>query len=94
MSAQRRTPWGYHELFDPWAERLVDAARIHLGDLVLDIGAGSGALTAKLLAAGARVIAVELHPQRARRLRQRFGSSVVVVEADASDLRCRSGSSE
>lgn len=87
MSAERRVRWGYHELSDLWAERLVDAARIGPGDLVLDVGAGSGAITAHLLAAGARVIAVELHPQRARRLRQRFGSSVVVVEADASDLR-------
>lgn len=87
MSAERRTQWGYHELSDLWAGRIVGRARIRPGDLVLDVGAGRGALTAKLLTAGARVIAVELHPQRARRLRQRFGSSVVVVEADASDLR-------
>jgi 23S rRNA (adenine-N6)-dimethyltransferase len=58
------------------------------GDLVVDIGAGTGALTQPLVDAGARVIAVELHPQRAEVLRTRFPrSSVIVVQANAADLR-------
>ena len=45
-------------------------------------------MTAPLLARGARVVAVELHPMRAALLRQRFGHDRVrVVVADASDLR-------
>ena len=58
------------------------------GDLVLDVGAGEGALTTHLVAAGARVIAVELHPGRIARLRERFaGAPVTVVHADAGSLR-------
>lgn len=57
------------------------------GDLVLDIGAGDGALTAPLVEIGARVIAFELHPGRAAALRRRFGDDVRVVQADAADLR-------
>lgn len=58
------------------------------GQLVLDIGAGRGAITAHLVAAGARVIAVELHPDRAERLRRRFvDDAVTVVETDATALR-------
>lgn len=87
MSAERAERWGFHQLSDIWAARLVRAAGIRRGDLVLDVGAGTGALTGPLLAAGARVVAVELHPVRARRLRDRFGDSVVVVRADAADLR-------
>lgn len=55
---------------------------------MLDVGAGEGAITANLVAAGARVVAVELHPGRVEKLRRRFpGSAVTVVQADATDLR-------
>jgi 23S rRNA (adenine-N6)-dimethyltransferase len=88
VSAERRTHWGWHRLADRFARRLVVDARIEPGDLVLDIGAGDGALTAPLVAVGARVVAVELHPARARTLRQRFSTApVVVVQCDARDLR-------
>jgi 23S rRNA (adenine-N6)-dimethyltransferase len=80
--------WGWHRLDDVWARRIVAAAAIRPGDLVLDVGAGAGAITAPLVAAGARVVAVELHPGRAAGLRARFdGPGVVVVRADAAALR-------
>ena len=56
------------------------------GELVLDLGAGHGALTGPLVRAGARVIAVELHPGRARVLAGRF-PGVTVVEADITSFR-------
>jgi 23S rRNA (adenine-N6)-dimethyltransferase len=88
VSAGRPTRWGWHELSDGWARRLVAGARVAPGDLVLDIGAGTGAITAQLVAVGARVVAVELHPRRASLLRDRFaGDPVKVVQADACDLR-------
>lgn len=60
------------------------AARIRPGDLVLDLGAGHGALTAPLADAGARVVAVELDRRAAAVLRDRFDGDdrVRVVEAD------------
>ena len=55
---------------------------------MLDIGAGHGALTRHLLAAGARVLAVEPHPARAARLRASFaGQPVSVLEITAEELR-------
>jgi 23S rRNA (adenine-N6)-dimethyltransferase len=55
---------------------------------VLDLGAGDGALTAPLVAAGARVLAVELHPRRVAALRERFASDDVrVLAVDLADLR-------
>ena len=79
-------PWGWHRLADDWAARIVADAAVGPGELVLDIGAGEGALTAYLVRAGARVIAVELHPGRAERLRGRF-PGIAVIHADAASLR-------
>ena len=80
-------PWGWHQLQPSWAERFVADASIPRRSVVLDIGAGVGAITEPLLQAGARVIAVEAHHGRAMSLRERFGRDVIVVEADAADLR-------
>jgi 23S rRNA (adenine-N6)-dimethyltransferase len=88
VSGPGNGPWGWHRLAPSWAERLVAEAGIRPGDLVLDVGAGTGALTAPLVDAGARVVAFELHPGRAAALRERFaGAPVTVVHADAADLR-------
>jgi len=81
-----RRAWGWHRLDHEWAARIVAEAGIRPGELVLDIGAGEGALTAPLILAGARVVAVELHPGRAARLRRQF-PQVTVVHADAAGLR-------
>jgi len=76
--------WGWHRLDEAWAARIVDESGVRPGELVLDIGAGKGALTEPLVAAGARVLAIELHPGRAAFLRRRFAwADVKVVEADA-----------
>ncbi len=64
-----RRQWGWHPLRPDWARTLVSDSPVRPGDLVVDLGAGTGALTGPLLDAGARVIAVELHPGRASTLR-------------------------
>jgi 23S rRNA (adenine-N6)-dimethyltransferase len=52
---------------------------------VLDIGAGEGALTAHLVRAGARVVAIELNSRRVGILRGRF-PGITVVHADATSI--------
>jgi 23S rRNA (adenine-N6)-dimethyltransferase len=87
-AAQSRRAWGWHPLTDAWAARIVAASGVGPHDLVLDLGAGDGALTFHLVRAGARVLAVELHPSRVRLLRDRFrGEPVTVVAADVLSLR-------
>jgi 23S rRNA (adenine-N6)-dimethyltransferase len=78
-------PPGAHFLTDRrLIGQLVRASGVGDGDLVFDLGAGYGALTGPLAGTGARVIAVELDPALAGRLRRRFGDQplVGVVEAD------------
>jgi 23S rRNA (adenine-N6)-dimethyltransferase len=67
---------------------IVAAAEVRPGELVVDLGAGTGSLTVPLLDAGARVIAVELHAGRCADLRRRLaGRDVAVVEADLRAFR-------
>jgi 23S rRNA (adenine-N6)-dimethyltransferase len=78
------TPPGAHFLLPRVAADIVRAARVGDGDLVFDLGAGLGALTAPLAATGARVVAVERHPGYARSLARRFDgrTGVRVVAGD------------
>jgi len=86
--AHARSRWSFFRLSPDWARTVVTDAGVKAGDTVLDLGAGAGALTDPLVAAGAHVIALEKHPGRASGLRRRFtGSPVVVGEADIRDLR-------
>jgi 23S rRNA (adenine-N6)-dimethyltransferase len=86
VSAGQGTRWGYHQLRPSQARRLVRESGVGPGDLVVDLGAGTGRITAPLLTTGAQVIAVELHPRRAAVLERRFaGTGCRVVVADIVD---------
>jgi 23S rRNA (adenine-N6)-dimethyltransferase len=63
------------------AAELVRAAGIGPGDLVFDLGAGTGALTAALVRTGASVVAVEIDTALAAGLRRRC-PQVRVLEED------------
>ena len=54
--------------------RIVEASGVAPGTGVLEVGAGLGVLTSALLAAGARVTAVEKDPALQPILRERFGA--------------------
>ncbi|WP_191248439.1 ribosomal RNA small subunit methyltransferase A [Amycolatopsis deserti] len=80
---------GAHFLATPAiAAQLVQSCAIGGDDLVLEIGAGQGALTRHLAVTGARVLAVERDDHFVRRLTTRFGDqpNVRVVHADARDI--------
>jgi 16S rRNA (adenine1518-N6/adenine1519-N6)-dimethyltransferase len=75
-----RKRWGQHFLARPEiAERIVDAARVSPDDLVLEIGPGDGALTRPLARRAGRVVAVEIDPLRAERLRAELGEDARVA---------------
>ncbi len=55
---------------------VADAAAVSKGDLVLEIGPGTGNLTAELLGRGARVVAVEKDEELLPVLRERFAAEI------------------
>ena len=84
--ARPSRPRSQHFLRPAFAAELVRDAGIARDDLVVDLGAGTGRLTAELARAARHVIAVELDSALARRLRGRW-PNVSVVEGDASRFR-------
>lgn len=82
----KRRALGQHFLRDDGvARRIVDLLRPTARDLVIEIGPGEGALTGHLAATAGRLVALEIDPALAARLRQRFAGapSVDIREADA-----------
>jgi 16S rRNA (adenine1518-N6/adenine1519-N6)-dimethyltransferase len=77
--------WGQNFLGD---EAILDGiARLAVeraGEVIVELGSGLGHLTERLLAHGARVVAVERDRDMARVLRGEFGESIRLVEADAA----------
>jgi len=77
--------WGQNFLGD---EAILDSiaalAAAVPGERVVELGAGLGHLTARLLARGADVVAVERDRDMARVLRGELGGRVAVLEADAA----------
>jgi 23S rRNA (adenine-N6)-dimethyltransferase len=66
------------------AAELVRDAGIADGELVVDVGAGSGVITEAILASGAHVVALELDAALAAALRDRFaGRDVEIAQVDA-----------
>src|SRR5512138_415284 len=79
--------WGQNFLGD---EGILDGiARLAAprpGELVVELGAGLGHLTARLVARGARVVAVERDRDMAAVLRGEMGDRIELLEADAARL--------
>lgn len=68
---------GQHFLKNPKVvEKIVATARLKPGDIVLEIGPGTGALTEGLLGAGACVIAVEADARAIETLNERFAEAI------------------
>jgi 16S rRNA (adenine1518-N6/adenine1519-N6)-dimethyltransferase len=74
---------GQHFLHDKnQLARLVDAAAIAPGELVLEVGPGTGTLTEALLETGAEVVCSEVDRGLAEIVRERFGDRVRLVVGD------------
>lgn len=65
---------------------IVESAGIKKGETVLEIGPGMGVLTERLLAAGAKVIAVEKDDQLFVMLSEKFGEKIELIHADILEV--------
>ncbi len=73
-----------------WARRVVRTSGVGPADLVVEVGPGDGAITRFLVPVARRVVAYEIDPRLAERLRERYrdsGGAVRVVRADFTRAR-------
>jgi 23S rRNA (adenine-N6)-dimethyltransferase len=89
---ERRRSFGQNFLRPERADQLVESAAFIAGDLVVEIGAGRGALTYALARRGVRVVALEKDSNWADSLRHQvtrrgIDGDVRVVRCDALDYR-------
>lgn len=68
--------------------KIIKAGEINPSDVVLEIGAGTGILTAALLKTGAKVIAIEKDSKMIRILQNKFNTSknLTIIQADIRDF--------
>jgi 16S rRNA A1518/A1519 N6-dimethyltransferase RsmA/KsgA/DIM1 with predicted DNA glycosylase/AP lyase activity len=83
-----------HDLRPEAAQQVVGTAGVRAGETVVEVGPGLGGLTSVLLAAGARVHAIELDPVRVTGLRRRFAGELAdgrlsLIQGDARRLSPR-----
>jgi 16S rRNA (adenine1518-N6/adenine1519-N6)-dimethyltransferase len=84
--SQPRHRFGQNFMIDQNLVRIVaDAGAIAPGDLVIEVGPGTGTLTEELLSRGAEVLAVEIDRDLAKLLRERFAdqANFKLIEGDA-----------
>jgi 16S rRNA (adenine1518-N6/adenine1519-N6)-dimethyltransferase len=77
-----RKRFGQHFLAPIWARKVVEAVTVEPGDVFLEIGPGTGALTLPLAATGAPVLAVEIDRDLVEQLAGQVPSHVTVVSGD------------
>lgn len=78
--------WGQHFLRNHSAvEKIAAAVEPEENELVLEIGPGEGVLTESLVALGRPLVLLEIDPDLAAKLKQRFGEKVEVRNEDAVD---------
>jgi 16S rRNA (adenine1518-N6/adenine1519-N6)-dimethyltransferase len=77
-----RKRFGQHFLAAAWAERVVAATQPMPGDVFLEIGPGSGALTLPLARHGAPILAVEIDRDLVAELLQLVPPHVTVMSGD------------
>ncbi len=101
MSGSRRPKLGQHFLADwRYCRRILEALNLRSDDLVIEIGAGPGAMTELLAHRARRVIAIEIDPLLAQKLKERVQNEprieilgADILSTDISDL-CRRNKSD
>ncbi len=83
MLPRAKKSYGQNFLVDQTAiAKIIQAAEIKKGEVVLEIGPGTGTLTKALVEAGAQVIAIEADTDLIPALQEQFGDRITLIHGD------------
>lgn len=83
MLPRAKKSFGQNWLVDETVvQKIIEAAEIVSGETILEVGPGTGVLTKALVAAGARVIAVEADKSLIAPLREKFVDTIELIHGD------------
>ena len=84
--ARPKKQWGQNFLRNRGAVgRIVEAVEPQPDELIVEIGPGEGVLTERLVEFPNELMAIEIDPELAEKLRSRFGDRVNVINDDATE---------
>jgi 16S rRNA (adenine1518-N6/adenine1519-N6)-dimethyltransferase len=78
----RRRRFGQHFLTPAWVRKVIAAIDVAPGDVFLEIGPGTGALTLPLAATGASILAIEIDRDLVAALASRVPANVTLMSGD------------
>jgi 16S rRNA (adenine1518-N6/adenine1519-N6)-dimethyltransferase len=82
MTPAHRKRFGQHFLAPAWARKVVTAVAPEPGDVFLEIGPGTGALTLPLAESGAPILAIDIDRDLVKNLAARVPPNVTLIAAD------------
>src|SRR5688572_26485975 len=82
MPVRSRKRFGQHFLAPPWARKVVAAISPAPGDVFLEIGPGTGALTLPLAETGVPFLAIDIDRDLVKDLAARVPPNVTLISAD------------
>src|SRR5713101_2311310 len=86
---RRGAPLGQHFLADARIQqRILDSLHLTREHLVIELGAGHGAITGMLAERAGRVVAIEVDPLLAAEIREKFSgnAAIEIIEGDILTL--------
>ena len=87
MLPRAKKSYGQNFLVDQTVvAKIIQAADIKKGEMVLEIGPGTGILTKALVESGARVIAIEADIDLIPTLQEQFGETITLIKGDILSL--------
>jgi 16S rRNA (adenine1518-N6/adenine1519-N6)-dimethyltransferase len=87
MEIKAKKSLGQHFLKDKSVvKKMIECSSLHAGDLVCEVGPGTGVLTEALVSQGAHIVAIETDERAISILKDKFGDKIELIHGDIAQF--------